>query len=534
MGKKTVLGGLFLLAGSLPAQQPGVDVWQYVFWVDLPDTGSVIHGFTQVLMGRTPAAGDTVRLDLVGLTVDSVREPPQRHLEYGYDGNTLRVAFGPRRAPVEEIQVFYHGAPRDGLIFGTNAHQAPTAFGDNWPERARYWVPTVDAPADKATVSWVISSPVGPRSVVANGVLRGCEAATATRRVCRWTEGHPIPAYTMVLGFALFSVSHHRPVVHGTDTIPIDVWSYPEDSAYADSVPFRRATEIVETMERLVAPFPYEKLAHVESSTRYGGMENSTAIFYAERPYVARRMREGVVRHETSHQWFGDAVTERSWPHLWLSEGFASYFDLVIGAALDGDSVLTAGLRRDAATYFASKVVDRPLVDTAQHDPNQLLNENSYQKGAWVLHMLRGSLGDSGFFQGIREYYRTYRDSTATSEDFEGVMERVTQRDLQSFFTQWLWQPGYPQLHVVWRYDAAAHRLRLDLTQVQAAAWGVFRLPRLVIEVPSQDGKVTRRVFSMDGRSSVAYLEMATPPTAIRVDPDGRLLLTATVEKGVP
>ena len=162
------------------------------------------------------------------------------------------------------------------------------------------------------------------------------------------------------------------------------------------------------------------------------------------------------------------------------------------------------------------------------------LNENSYQKGAWVLHMLRGTLGDSGFFQGVREYYRAYRDSTATSEDFERVMERVTQRDLQSFFSQWLWQPGYPQLHVVWRYAAADHRLRLDLTQVQAAAWWVFRLPRLVVEVLSPDGKVTRRVFSMDGRSSVAYLEMATPPSEVRVDPDGRLLLTATIEKGAP
>src|SRR2546427_443974 len=111
-----VVGGILFLAASLPAQQTGVDVWQYVFWIDLPDTGSVIHGFTQVLMGRTAAAGDTVRLDLVGLTVDSVREPPHRRLPNGYDGKTLHVAFGPRGAPIEEIQVFYHGAPQDGLI----------------------------------------------------------------------------------------------------------------------------------------------------------------------------------------------------------------------------------------------------------------------------------------------------------------------------------------------------------------------------------------------------------------------------------
>jgi aminopeptidase N len=282
-------------------------------------------------------------------------------------------------------------------------------------------------------------------------------------------------------------------------------------------------------MERLVGPFPYEKLAHVESSTRYGGMENSSAIFYAEKPYVERTMREGVVRHETSHQWFGDAVTEREWAHLWLSEGFASYFDLVIGAALDGDSVLAAGLARDARTYFASKVVDRPLVDTAEHDPNKLLNENSYQKGAWVLHMLRGSIGDSAFFRGIREYYRVYRDSTALSSDFQRVMERAAGRNLDAFFQQWLWQPGYPRLDVRWRYEAADRRVRLEITQAQPESWGVFRLPRLVIEAVSGVGAATRRVYAIDARTTIAYLELDAAPRTIRVDPDSRLLVQSTV-----
>jgi len=333
----------------------------------------------------------------------------------------------------------------------------------------------------------------------------------------------------MVLGATTFSVSRHRPIVHGRDTIPITVWTYPEDSAFADSGPFRRATEIVETLERLVGPFPYEKLAHVESSTRYGGMENSTAIFYAEKPYVDRTMREGVVRHETSHQWFGDAVTEREWGHLWLSEGFASYFDLVVGAALHGDSVLSEGLARDARAYFDSKVQDRPLVDTAEHDPNKLLNENSYQKGAWVLHMLRGSVGDSAFFRGIREYYRVYRDSTALSSDFQRMMEQAAGRSLDPFFRQWLWQPGAPKLEVRWRYEAAEHRVRLDITQTQPEAWGTFRLPRLVIEAVAATGTATRRVYAVDDRTTIAYLELDAAPTAIRVDPDHRLLVQSTV-----
>jgi aminopeptidase N len=501
--------------GLLSAQEP-VDVLSYSFSIRIPDTGSVISAVAGITYRGN--AGDPLRLDLVGLAVDSVRVALHA-VPFTYDGKTIQVA-APR--PDGPVEVFYHGAPRDGLIIQANARGHRSAFGDNWPERARTWLPTVDAPRDKATVRFTVTAPSGWR-VVANGTADACE------RVCTWSETRPIPTYTMVLGAAPFTVSRHRPIVHGRDTIPITVWTYPEDSAFADSGPFRRATEIVETMERLVGPFPYEKLAHVESSTRYGGMENSTAIFYAEKPYVERTMREGVVRHETSHQWFGDAVTERDWAHLWLSEGFASYFDLVIGAALDGDSVLKAGLARDAHAYFASKVVDRPLVDTAEHDPNNLLNENSYQKGAWVLHMLRGSVGDSAFFRGIREYYRVYRDSTVLSSDFQHVMEGAAGRSLDAFFQRWLWQPGYPRLDVRWHYEAADHRVRLDITQTQPEAWGVFRLNRLVIEAVSPAGTATRRVYALDSRTTVAFLEADAAPRAIHVDPDGRLLIQSTM-----
>jgi aminopeptidase N len=334
----------------------------------------------------------------------------------------------------------------------------------------------------------------------------------------------------MVIGVGRFSVSRHHPLLRGRDSVPIQVWTLPGDSAFADSGPFRRATEIAETLQRLIGPFPYEKLAHVESSTRYGGMENASAIFYPGKPYADHTMREGVVRHETAHQWFGDAVTERAWADLWLSEGFASYFDLVTGAALDGDSVLEAGMARDAASYFASGVLDRPVIDTAEHEPTKLLNANSYQKGAWVLHMLRRLVGDSAFFRGIRDYYRVYRDSTATSVDLQRMVERAAGgRDLEWFFHQWLRQPGFPRLAARWRFEPADRRVRIDLEQVQPDAWGLFRLPRLEVEAVTAAGTPVRRVFSMDGRTAIAFIEMDEPPAGIRIDPDARLLLTATV-----
>jgi len=426
----------------------------------------------------------------------------------------------------KRLLVSYHGVPKDGLITSINAGGRRSVFADNWPERARYWLPVVDQPRDKARVIFVVTAPPSWH-VVANG-----------RRVPRdssntwmWRQGSPIPTYTMVIGAGEFTVSNHRSATSGRYTVPIQVWTYPEDSAYADSVPFRRATEIVEVMARLVGPYPYANLKHVQSSTRFGAMENSSAIFYAEKPYVERRMGEGVVRHETAHQWFGDAVTPRDWPHLWLSEGFATYFDGVIGAALDGDTVLTNGMRANAETYFKSDVTDRPIVDSASAaDPMKLLNANSYPKGAWVLHMLRGLIGDRPFFEGLRTYYRTYRDSTATSEDFQRVVEDAAGTELSWFFRQWLYQPGYPQLDVSWQYDAGAGRVLVGITQRQKQEWGLFRLPVLTLEFRGPGGAIVRRdvAVASRGRETFARLDLPFAPAEVRVDPDGKLLLRVT------
>ncbi|MEK6769393.1 MAG: M1 family metallopeptidase [Gemmatimonadota bacterium] len=517
--------GALTIAGPAAAQQHGIDVVSYHFTVTL-DTAPGIRVAATVGFRRGPGAGARLLLDLVGMTVDSiVNSVTVARVPFEYDGRRLSIPITSERE--QRVIVTYHGIPGGGLIARATARGRPSVFGDNWPERARYWLASVDHPSDKATISWLVENiPRGWR-VVANGVCRPVPRRPAVRCV----ERRPIPTYTMVLGATSFAVSTHRPVVNGRDTIPIEVWAYPEDSAFADSVPFRRATLIVETMQRIVGPYPYEKLAHVQSSTRFGGMENASAIFYAESAYVTRRLGEGTVRHETAHQWFGDAVTERDWHDLWLSEGFASYFDGVIGAALDGDSVLARIMRDNAASYLRSRVVDRPLVDTTVTDPNDLLNANSYQKGAWVLHMLRGLVGDSAFFSGVRDYYRIYRDSTATSEDFRRVMERAAGGSLDWFFQQWLHQPGYPQLDIRWVNDSTSRQVVLHVRQAQPAAWGRFRLA-VPIRFVGVEG-IAWRTLNLDPRyqDQVASFTVDRMPAAILIDPSGTLLLTATVHR---
>src|SRR2546427_9932758 len=202
---------------------------------------------------------------------------------FRYDGRVLRIPLPAGRVrDTLGVVVDYRGTAQDGLIIGHTARGRRVAFADNWPERARFWLPTVDRPADKAIAGFTVRVPPSWK-VVSNGVEVWIDNY-GRGDSWRWRTRHPIPTYTMVIGAGEFAVSKHQPVINGRDTIPIEVWTYPEDSAFADTVPFRRATEIVEVMQRLIGPFPYEKLAHVESSTKFGGMENSSAIFYAEKP----------------------------------------------------------------------------------------------------------------------------------------------------------------------------------------------------------------------------------------------------------
>jgi aminopeptidase N len=483
---------------SLHAQQPGTDVLRYTFAIALPDTGARILGEAQIELTRGPGAPDSLYLDLVGATVTHVSLP------YRYDGRRLAVAAP--RGPLT-LRVAWNTTPADGLIARPNSF-----FGDNWPDRARHWLPTIDHPSDKALVAWEIDAPDRWR-VIAVGGFRDTVRSAPARLRWRYATAHPVPTYTMVLGAREMTVSRHARV---------EVWSYPQDSAFADRVPFRRASRMLDVMERLVGPFPYERLAHVQSSTRYGGMENATAIFYADRGWSRGTMGEGVVRHETAHQWFGDAVTARDWHHVWLSEGFATYFDAVMAQQLDGDTAYWRVLHDDRAGYLRSRVVDRPIIDTTITDPNDLLNANSYQKGAWVLHMLRREVGDSAFFRGVRAYYARWRDSTALSSDFQREIERAAGRDLSWFFRQWLWQPGYARLDVTWAWQRGA----VVLT-VRQAGPARFR----ITAVPVAFG-AARAAFDLEPRAvQVVRIPLAAPPPSVAIDPDATLLLTAEVRR---
>jgi aminopeptidase N len=527
--------------GQVPEEWPyalGFDALSYDIRLTLPDSGSFITGRTQIELARSAESGRVLRLDLVGLRVTRVAVATgatmPRIVSFRQTDGRLQLTLPPEVRMDEPFRVLvdYEGVPDDGLILKANVHGRPAVFADNWPDRARFWFPSIDHPSDKARVRFTVQAPAGWQ-VIANGDRTdGGTLGEPADSVWKYEVDAPIPTYTMVIGatsrFAIATVdacaAGGRSRLRDDACVVVSTWTFPEDSANGARI-FSRAGDMVEYYTGRFGAFPYHKLAHVQSATRFGGMENVGAIFYSEQAIANGTLSEVTVAHETVHQWFGDAVTEMRWNHLWLSEGFATYFGMQYFESADGVARFRELLAESAQGYLTSDVTDLPMVDTAavpENDLFALLNANSYNKGGQVLHMLRGLLGEDVFFGGIRGFYTRHEHGTAVTADLERALEQASGRDLGWFFDQWAYRPGHPIFRVGWTWDAAAREAVVTLEQTQKDAWPTFRAPvELAFDTPAG---VVRRQGEVTERTTVLRFPLPQAPTAVTLDPDGWLL----------
>ena len=234
-----------------------------------------------------------------------------------------------------------------------------------------------------------------------------------------------------------------------------------------------------------------------------------------------------LIAHEVAHQWFGNSVTEGNWHHIWLSEGFATYgANLYIENTYGRDEMAKRLIsERQQVLVFADRS-PRPVIDTTVTDWNRLLNANSYQKGSWVLHMLRRKVGEVDFWKGLRQYYAAFKNGNALTADFQRVMEAASGMDLSRFFQQWLYQPGYPELAVEWSQEGGL--LELDVRQVQPGP--AFDFP-LDIKAEGPDGAELKWTVDINRSKKAVSLPCNFEPKRIWLDPDTWLLFSATLQR---
>jgi aminopeptidase N len=524
--KRIATAVLFLLFLLLPAvsgradsytRQPSIDVEHYEILVELTDASDSFTGTAKIDVAIRSERASGMWLDLAGMHVDRLRvagiESPFTH----HDGK-LSFKFDREysRDETVKIEVEYHGAPGEaGMRIGENRYGRRVFFTDNWPDFAGHWFPSIDHPSDKAAVDFVITAPK-KYAVVANGSRAQTESLPNGRTRTRWTERNAIPTYSMAVGVAEF-ITRSGGKVSG---VPVSWYVFPQDTEAA-ALKFSRTGRILRYFSELIGPYPFEKLAHVESNTRMAAMDNANAIFYSEALFQPLPFSDDPVPHEIAHQWFGNSVTPADWDHLWLSEGFATYFDALFYEQAPSAVSLKESMARFAESVFSYPPSrSRPVVDPELTDIMKKLNPLSYEKGAWILHMLRGILGDETFFKGIRSYYRIYKGRNVWTEDFRKAMESAGGGDLSAFFRQWLYQPGWPEYQLSWDWIEKDASAEITIRQMQDT--GLFDMPMDIV-LSSGSRKEAHRVRIKD-REHTFRMPLKSPPAAVEIDPDGWIL----------
>src|SRR5450432_728238 len=497
-----------------------IDILHYDFNLQLNDENDIIKAQATILV-KFIRDTTSVDLDLVkknntgkGMMVTAVM---QNNNSVGFlqDDEILHINTMAKAGDTISYTISYEGIPADGLIIDKNKYGHRTFFGDNWPNRAHNWLPCIDDPSDKGSVDFIITAPEHYQ-VISNGLQTEENNLADHLKQTHWKETVNLPNKVMVIGVADFAVNYAADV----ECIPVYSWVYPEDKdkGFYD---YALAKDILPFFIKNVGAYAYKKLANVQSKTQFGGMENASAIFYYENSVQGDRKVEALLTHEIAHQWFGNSATEKSWQHIWLSEGFATYMTHLYLENKYGPDTLQQRMREDRTRVIAfSKQRHTPVVDASVTSNFKiLLNANSYQKGGWILHMLRRKLGDNLFWKGIKNYYAQYAGKNATTDDFRKAMETATGKDLQTFFKQWLYTPGQPALNISWKYDSVKKLIVITTEQTQTT---LFQFP-LQIAVQSANGK---KNYTVDIKEKITIINFpaATKPTDIITDPNTNLL----------
>jgi aminopeptidase N len=503
----------------------------------------------------------TLTLDAVDLHIEQVSLPDGTCLKYSADGKKLDITLDHTRNYGEEftIAVRYSAKPRTGLHFVKPAPEDPIRPVQAWtiaqPRYASFWFPCLDSPNERATTEMIVTVPAHFQAI-SNGNLLAVtenEAGDASggmpTKTWHWRHDVPHAAYlvSLVVGeFAVIEDSYKgKPVTYYVrpdrkDDAPLYMGKTPEMMRF-----FSEYTGV---------EYPYDKYAQTVVELFTGAMEHTTATTHSFSLLMDKRAAldfdmVSVTAHELAHQWFGDLVTCRDWANGWLNEGFASYIEHLWTEQDRGTDYFKQSMHNIKQRYIGEdRHYRRPIVYYVYHDQGfELFDRHMYDKGAWVLHMLRHQLGDAAFRRAIHTYLERYREREVVTADFQRTLEEVTGRSLEQFFQQWIYQGGYPEFEVSYAWDGEHSMAKVKIRQAQKVdeltpcfvtpVDLAFTLPT-TDEASSDEDTVQTRTVQMrvvvgeDGQIEQSfYIPLEREPLMVRFDPDGWLLKSLKFER---
>ena len=498
--------------------------------------GTASHEFEALSDGMT-----RLHIHAGELTIDGVTDGEGNELRFRHDGEDVYIDLA---TPLDfgepgTVHVAYHGTPRRGIYFIRPDEGYPAKPYQVWTqgqdEDSRYYFPCFDHPTEKFSSEMVATVPA-KYTAISNGALKAKTEHDDGTVTWHWSQEGEHSAYLVTL-----CVGEFEEVDLGDEPIPMRGYVPVGMKAIAERA-FGRTAKMVEVLsKRFGVDYPWEKYAQVVvEDFIFGGMENTSAttlidiVLYDDRAALDFDMDDLVV-HELAHQWWGDLLTCREWPHAWLNEGFATWTEILWKE--EGESEDEAAYERftKAAAYRGEDGGEyrRPIVDRRFEEPIDLFDYHLYQKGGLVLHMLRKELGEAAFWRAITTYAETNAGGSVVTEDLRVAIEAATGRNMDWFLDQWVYHAGHPELATSWSWDDKAKAVRVSVKQTQKATEEMVDLFRMSVDVRVVDGagEATVQRFQMTDREHTFTVPMDAEPTSVEIDPGGDLLCVQTVKQ---
>ncbi len=472
-----------------------------------------------------------LELDAIGLTIESITAKGAAVAEHELTDDKLILLFKePIAADAEaSVSITYHAEPAIGLYFRTPEMGYKPGDTQVWSqgeaEQHHFWFPSYDYPNERFASEVICHAPEG-MEVVSNGSLLGTTKGAGGLTAWHWKQDKPHVNYLVAMAAGYF----HK-IEDKVGALPLALLVPPSEKEQAANA-FRDTKQIIEFYQREIGvPFAWDKYYQVYClDFTAGGMENTSCTFQAARLLFQNdteqlRTLHWLDAHETAHQWFGDLVTCRDWSHLWLNEGFATYYTALYEEQKNGRDSMLHELWKDAQRVF--KATDtRPIVYRDYRDPMEQFDYRAYPKGAWVLHMIRSRLGPELYRKSIHAYLDRHRSGITTTDDLQDVLEEQSGLSFDQFFDQWLHHGGVPELKVDYAWDAETKQARLNVKQTQKLSPEVllfrFDLP-VRFFIKGQDKPLDFKITASKAEEDF-FFPLPSAPDLVRVDPEYTLL----------
>ncbi len=489
--------------------QEQYDVQHYDLTLALNPTTHILTGTNVITAEVTGAAISTLELDLdTGMSVTACTAGGGA-TTWTHAAGLLTVNLDRSYGPGETVQasVSYAGNPSGGA-FGWDTHLGqPIIWTLSEPFGAREWWPCKDLNSDKAETMDIRVTVPSTLIVASNGSLEADVDNGNGTRSFHWHSSYPIVPYLVSLAIHPYAVnSDWYTPMGGGDPMEVRFYVYPDDVGNA-AENNAKVVGMIEAFAPAFGEYPFinEKYGHAQFPWG-GGMEHQTCTSMGG-------WWESVIAHELGHQWYGDMITCADFSHIWLNEGFASWTEAVYYESLGGPEAYRQYM--DGMAYYGpgTVIVENP------YSENIFDGNLSYDKGAWLVHMLRGVLGDEDFFAGLAAYRTQYGFGSATTEQLRDVLEGVSGRDLDAFCQQWVYGEYFPVYRLGW--TATPGMVQVDIEQIQENT-GLFAMP-ITLRVNTDQGS-TDFVVENSLASESYQLSVAGTVESVQLDPDRWIL----------